>query len=337
MKLPNGYGSIVKMKGNLRRPYRVYAPYDSVTKKRPTIGYTKTKKEAMALLAEYHKNKNLFVNKPTLEDIFNLFIPTKRNKSKDTIAMYYTSWNYFEDIKDEYIVDIKSHHIQDIVDFLIDDEKSYSTVHKVKTLANQLYKTAMKDDFASKNYAQFVILPKKPKPDNRIFSDDEIDLLVKLSKTDYWAKIIVCMLFTLMRPSEFLNITKFNVHLKQDYLIGGSKTDAGIDRYIPIYTKIKHIMKWLYDNSTTEYLVQYNNKKINYRYFLDKYYETLEKAGVQKLNPHKLRKTGATYFTARGIDRSVLQKIMGHVDYKTTDQYYIGEMHKELQIAMKNI
>lgn len=333
MKLPNNYGTVSKMKGNLRNPWRVMAPDNG----RKTIGYTKTKAEGMLLLAEYHKNKNLFIENPTMEDIYNKFLPTKKNRSEDTIAMYKTSWTYFEDIKDEPISEIKSYHIQDIVNNLIDEEKSYSTVHKVKTLASQLYKIAMEDDFVNKNYAQFVTLPKKPKPDNRVFSDEEVEQLFKCAKNNYWAKVIIVMIFTAMRPNELLKTTKFNVHLKDDYIIAGGKTEAGTDRYIPIYSRIKPVIKELYNLSDTEYLISYNGSKVNYRFYLDKHYEVINYLNIQELSPHKCRKTGATFYQKHGMDRTTLQRMLGHKDYKTTDQFYIGDIQKEMQKAMESI
>ena len=57
MKLPNYYGSISKLSGNRRKPYMVRisseAEYDEekkdFIKKRITLGYYKTKKEAFRL------------------------------------------------------------------------------------------------------------------------------------------------------------------------------------------------------------------------------------------------------------------------------------------------
>ena len=67
MRKPNGYGSVHKMKGNLRNPWRV------VTPNRKTIGYCPTRKEAELLLAEFHNDCGKF-DSPTVEQIYNYFI-----------------------------------------------------------------------------------------------------------------------------------------------------------------------------------------------------------------------------------------------------------------------
>ena len=61
-RLPSGYGSIYKLSGNRRKPYRVRITtgweVDMETMKcnqvRKTIGYAKTRQEAIQMLAEYH-------------------------------------------------------------------------------------------------------------------------------------------------------------------------------------------------------------------------------------------------------------------------------------------
>lgn len=78
MRLPNGYGSIYKMKGKRRRPWRVLAPADKYGKRLP-IGYAETKPQALQLLSEYHQDRpdeTIY----TLSDIFEAFMNTKNIK-----------------------------------------------------------------------------------------------------------------------------------------------------------------------------------------------------------------------------------------------------------------
>ena len=64
MKLPNGYGSVYKLSGKRRCPYRVVVTeqwqQDRETgkwkQKRKTIGYYETKAGALEALAEYNKS-----------------------------------------------------------------------------------------------------------------------------------------------------------------------------------------------------------------------------------------------------------------------------------------
>ena len=62
MKLPNGYGSIVKLKGTRRSPYMVKLTQGykiqngKAIQNRVVLGYYSTKKEAIVALVEFNKN-----------------------------------------------------------------------------------------------------------------------------------------------------------------------------------------------------------------------------------------------------------------------------------------
>ena len=59
MRLPNGFGSVVKLSGKRRKPYlaKITAGWDDNGKQiRKCIGYAKTKKEAIELLVKYNAN-----------------------------------------------------------------------------------------------------------------------------------------------------------------------------------------------------------------------------------------------------------------------------------------
>ena len=79
MKLPNGYGSVVKLSGKRRRPYQVRKTtgwhYDKEKDKQVqdmiTIGYAATKAEALQMLAEYNNNPfDTKAAKMTFSDVY---------------------------------------------------------------------------------------------------------------------------------------------------------------------------------------------------------------------------------------------------------------------------
>ena len=80
MKLPNGFGSVYKLSGKRRCPYRAIVTdrwtLDSVTHKskqiRKTIGYYETKADALAALADYNKSPyDLESAKITLQETYD--------------------------------------------------------------------------------------------------------------------------------------------------------------------------------------------------------------------------------------------------------------------------
>lgn len=82
MKLPNGFGSVYKLSGKRRCPYRAIVTdrwtLDPVTHKskqiRKTIGYYETKADALAALADYNKSPyDLEASKITLQETYDRY------------------------------------------------------------------------------------------------------------------------------------------------------------------------------------------------------------------------------------------------------------------------
>ena len=77
MKLPNGYGSVYRLKGNRRNPYMVVLTQGYISTKmglkrmRVTLGYFSTKKEALTALTNYHENPyDIKVETITFEELY---------------------------------------------------------------------------------------------------------------------------------------------------------------------------------------------------------------------------------------------------------------------------
>ena len=77
MRLPNGYGSVVKLSGNRRKPFMIRKTKGFNDKGHPIytiIGYAETREEGLQLLADYNKNPyDVDASKITLEDLFEKF------------------------------------------------------------------------------------------------------------------------------------------------------------------------------------------------------------------------------------------------------------------------
>ena len=190
MKLPNGYGSVYKLKGNRRRPWiaRVTIGWSPKGKQLyHTVGYFKSSPEALAALAEYHKNpigKRLNI---TLGALYEEWAKTKFEKiSQKTVESYEVAWTHLSNLADMKVKDIKKSHLQRVIDEMAQKGLSYSSCHKVRVLASSLLKYALADDIVDKNYASLLELPKtQNKQKDKFFTDIEIRKIAE-AKTDEW-------------------------------------------------------------------------------------------------------------------------------------------------------
>lgn len=153
-----------------------------------------------------------------------------------------------------------------------------------------------------------------------------------------WVDTILILIYTGMRITEILTLTKFNIDLKNQIIICGIKTDAGKGRVIPIHSKIlKYITNWYNKNGET-FIFKDGGKKITANYYRDYiYYPALEKLGIEKLTPHSCRHTCATLMAKAGVEPLLIQRIMGHKKYSTTADIYTHPDIEGLKNAMKMI
>ncbi len=344
MKLPNGCGSITKLKGKRRNPYivRITLGYkDDGTQIRKSIGYAPNSFKAMEILTDYFKNTfNIEYKDLTFKEVFEKWLPTQEKLveqkllSKSSITSYKNAfYNHCEKLHNKLLVNIKKNDIQDIVDQMTGSEtlKKY-----VRHLCSKLFKFADEelDMPIKKNYALNVnIISEKKSTKHKAFENHEIQILWEnISKFENIDTILI-MIYTSLRPSELLNIKKENINLKEKYLIGGGKTKAGTDRIIPIHDKIYNLIKNRYEKSQN-YLIERNNNKITYRYYLEYIWNPIIKSLGLNNTPHDCRHTFATKMDNANANKICTKLIIGHAIPDITDGIYT---HKTLEDLRKEI
>ena len=135
--------------------------------------------------------------------------------------------------------DIQLAELQHVID---NCSKNYPTQKKIKVLFNQLYDFAMMHDICNKDYSGFVDVARyKDKNPNKFdrnkFSKEELAKLWTMRQDKYY-QIVLMLLYNRTRISEFLNLKKEHVHLKEQYFeVIESKTENGI-RKVPIADKL---------------------------------------------------------------------------------------------------
>lgn len=344
-KNANGTGSITKVKINRTNPFRVRVT-NPVTKKRHSLGYFSTKKEATEILNKYFNNPyNLETHTMTFEEIFNLFKEAQeKNVAKATFKSYINSYKRCKPLYNLIFRDIKAPQLQSLINSL---NCSKGTKSITKGFLSVLYKYAIEMEILTTNRAEHIKLPKESKPKKiNIFTGYDIKKLWDNIKID-WVEYILIMIYTGMRIGEAVNLKKENVDLINGIIFGGNKTEKGMNRKIPIRDDIYPIIENLYKDSPTDYLF-YNknwvfkkknneNKPIRENYFREKFYKTLETLGIEKHETHDCRKTLATFMSKYQLNEVQITDILGHENINTTNDYYIKVDEQELKKSINRI
>lgn len=330
-KRANGAGSVYKAKGRRRKPWAAVATkYKNCIRETVFLGYFATEKEAMDALTNVDTQNVSPEYNSTLEDVYKMWSRAHFNDLSDSSREgYEIAFKHLTSCHKKKMRDIRTDDFQFVIDDLVKKGRSRSSCNKIRILANQLSKYAMERDIASKNYAQFIKLPKEDKSEKQIFSDAEIKILFK-NKWKLVSQIILVFIYTGMRIEELFSIETENVHLKERYMVGGEKTEAGKNRIIPINEKIYPFIEAWYNPDNKYLLTNSKGGKKNARNFREReFYPFLREVGIlskddkdHRLTPHSARHTFASMMVQAGAQPEMLQKIIGHENYETTIDTY---------------
>jgi integrase len=149
------------------------------------------------------------------------------------------------------------------------------------------------------------------------------------------AMIVLMLITTGMRIGEIFNIRMEDYH--ERYVIGGEKSEEGMIRIIPIRPEGRQYFSYFADRATGGLLLSgYSGQRNARNYRTRDYYPLLERLGIERHTPHATRRTYATRARKEKMPPEILQKILGHVDYQTTANFYVEKDAEELIAAVEN-
>lgn len=336
MKNINGYGCVYKLQGNRRKKWnvRVTIGYTIDGKQiRKSLGVYRTKGEALEKLVDYNKNPNLYSD-IKFKDIRLRWWSKQQNKYKDerskgTVEIIVNRLEPLDNIE------LNKFNLLFLQDFFDNLDATNGVKKKIKLRLKQIIDYAIKLDLMEQNKAKYIEIGKtKKKFERKIFTSKEIKKLWGNVKVDK-VQCILILIYTGLRISEFLNLENKDIDLLNKIVyIKDSKTRAGI-RKIPISDKIIELFKTKY--STKKYFHYNNNKRENYQSFLKGFRNVLNSLGISEHRIHDTRHTFATLLSDNDANETSIIKLIGHSDYKTTQNIYTHKDIEELRKAINLI
>ena len=163
MKLPNGYGSVVKLSGKRRKPYAVrisvFGDVDGIpVRHRKYLEYFTTRKEALAYLADY--NKGLAVTEHTnysdlltFKDLFNKWVDWKWSFNKHpgpaALKCYKSAFKQYAPLHDRKVATLRASDLQDCLTAA--RSKSASTVSHMGVIVRGMWKYAISNEYLDRD------------------------------------------------------------------------------------------------------------------------------------------------------------------------------------------
>lgn len=351
-RLPNGFGQITKLKDyNLRKPYRamvtVGVRYDGkpIVKILKPEGYFATYNDAYFALMEYHKNPYDLDNDITVYELYQkwteeYFKTLKQKASERTIIC---AWSYCSSVYNMRAKDLRPRHIKGCMDDGtaivkgVEKHASPGIKARIKSMFNLMYDFAVEYEIVDKNYPRtfnisndIIKESENAKRGHIPFTDEEINILWENVDKVKYVDVILIQCYSGWRPQELGLINVNNVDIENWTFTGGIKTDAGINRLVPIHEKIRGIVKKKYDEAIelgSEFLINCTDTKNGLAFTYDKYLNRFTKiVNVLGLNkdhrPHDPRKHFVTMAKKYNVDEYAIKYIVGHNIQDITERVY---------------
>lgn len=310
--------------------------------------YFPTYNDAYAALIKYNKNPYDLESTITVKQLYEKWSEKyfKSLKSDSSIRTITSAWSYCSSIYNMRVADLRTRHIKNCMDngtAIIKGRKQYPTAGtktRIKSMFNLMLDYALEYKLTDKNYARTFnisddIIKKKEhaKRGHIPFTEKEISLLWEHIDIIPYIDVILIKCYSGWRPQELGLLKLENINLEMQTFTGGMKTDASINRIVPIHTKILPLVKKRYQEASelgSDYLINCldatthrNNMKFTY----DKYQKRFNKIRDQlKLNPLHRAHDGRMHFITSakkyGVDEYAIKYIVGHSISDITEKIY---------------
>lgn len=341
MKRFNGGGSIYKMGGKVKRrkPWRVRVTTgwtESGKQLIKDLGCFATRKEAEIVLNEYLKSDyNIDYHNITLAEVFEKWLPTFKHKVGESALQRHKGIfnNHLPPLHNLPMKDVRTHQILKML-----EGKTENIQKRILITLNYMFVWAIANDVNVRtNYAELIKVGDAEavvgeKLERRPFTDDEVRELWKHEGEMYY-DITLILLYTGMRISELLELPTNSIDLRNNKLIGGKKTIAGINRTIPIHPKIKPILERYVARGRNFLFYNTKDRPLIYKVFRNAWIQFDHFTGR---TVHETRHTFITKMRQAEVNKRKLQMIIGHDGKDDATEIYTHIKFEELyEIVLK--
>lgn len=333
MKLPNGYGSVYKQSGKRkrRRPYIVVKTEGYNSKgnpKRKVIGYAATKEEGLQMLSAYNKDPwDREKAETTFAEVFKLW-RDHTSLTAGTVRNYTSRYNkYCQSLYDVPYSKLRTYHFKEVIEKA---ECSNGMKNNLKKLFRALDKTAMEYDIIKKSYSQFLENYTVEHKSRVPFTEEEINTLwdnLDILDTD----VVLIYLYTGFRREELADIRVEDIDLNNMTIKGGSKTEAGKNRLVPIHPRILPLIKNRIESSKNGLLLPFKGTTL-----ADHFKRCMKRFGMKHVI-HECRHTLRTRLDNAGANKIVIDRILGHASSSIGERVYTHKTIEQLHEAIRLI
>ena len=324
----NGTGTVTRRGRYYMATATVYVAGERKTKSK---GGFKSKTEAAAAvpaLREQLLGYRTVEDDITLRELYERWVPFYSPRvSPGRMKSNAAAFKWMAPLHSRPFQSITTENWQDVIDAC---PRKRRTKEDIKALASLLYKYAHDLQISSVNYAAHLFCgPDDGKPREPL-TPEQVERIASCGLP--WADYVLCLVYTGFRPGELLALTKDSY--QDGCLVGGSKTEAGRNRSVPVHARIRLIIArqlrtpgpWLFPRADGERMTD--------EYFRKHCFEPLmQTLGIEGVVPYSGRHTFANMLKNVAGSDTDKAALMGHADATMTKYYQASDLTSRREIV----
>lgn len=368
-RLPNGFGQISEIKNrNLRNPFRAMVTVGKTSDGRPICkplkpeSYFPTYNDAYAALVEYNKNPYDLEPSITVKELYDKWSAEyfKTLKAEGSVRGVESAWAYCSAVYDMRVMDVRARHVKGCMEEGTakvrgkEQRPSASMKNKIKSLFNLMLDYALEYELVDRNYSRTFNLTEETikeiqtvKQEHIPFTEEEIAQLWAHVDDKRFVDVMLIQCYSGWRPQELGLLELENVDLENRTFKGGMKTDAGMDRVVPIHSKIRPLVERKYKEAMSigsKYLFNCTDGRSGKPTMMN--YQRYQKGFAMirdelKLNPehrpHDGRKHFVTAAKKANVDEYAIKYMVGHKISDITEKVYTQREFEWLKAEIEKI
>ncbi|CAI3301625.1 site-specific tyrosine recombinase/integron integrase [Enterococcus cecorum] len=260
-------------------------------------------------------------------DYISMFIAAKRieGRSEKSLSYYLATIEKMVDALDKSVKHITTEDLRNyLASYQQEHGSSKVTIDNIRRILSSFFGWLEDEDYIIKSPVRRIHKVKTGKSIKETYSDEQLELMRDKCEEVRDLAIIDMLASTGMRVGELvlLNIEDINFEERECIVFG--KGDKERIVYFDARTKI-HLQKYL-DSRTDSNPALFTslskpNKRLNIGGIEVRLRKLGKKLGIEKVHPHKFRRTLATMAIDKGMPIEQLQHLLGHQRIDTTLQY----------------
>ena len=330
MKNPNGYGSVVRLSGNRRRPWAVRKTVGFDHRGYPIychIGYTSTREEGLILLAKYNDGPwDVALKRLTFGELYQKWMEKRQPLlSRSNRYALQAAYRYCEALCSVPYSQLSAYQMQECINRC---GKGYATQAAIKNLFGHLDRLALEMDIIQVRRSRLLISEAIPDTPHTVFRPEEISCIWQ--DADYpWVDSILFLLYTGFRISEMLLLRCSDVDRERQFMTGGVKTKAGRHRIVPIHSRIADLVEHRLQ-SGSEFLFSYKDGPCSASQYYLIWRDLMQRWGMTH-TPHECRHTFRSRLDSAGANKVAIDRLMGHRSRDVGERIYTHKTIEELR------